>query len=591
MRSLRISHKLWLAVGCIVLAQLTVVGVAGVRSARAQAESDALSREMTQRVQTATRWTGLTETNAARTLALVLSTDAVVEQAFKGDIAATSARISELQKGLEAMALTPADREQMGRIATARKAMIDLRNQARQLKDAGSHDEAVRLAQQSYVPAVTAYLGTLQDFARMQEQTAQARQAEMAATRMLTVKLAAAAAAMMLAAIVLGAYFLIRSIQRPLAEANALAARVADGDLREQAVDVQRGDEFGELLRSLAGMRDSLARMVQEVRHTTDSIAVASAQIATGNQDLSARTESTSSNLQQTAAAMEEFTSTVQHSAATAGQASQLAGGASDVARRGGSVVGEVVSTMDDIQHSSRKIADIIGVIDGIAFQTNILALNAAVEAARAGEQGRGFAVVAGEVRNLAQRSASAAKEIKDLISDSVGRVESGSRLVHSAGSTMQEVVQSVQRVADMMGEITAAATEQSAGISQVNQAVGQLDQMTQQNAALVEESAAAAQSLREQADHLTRVVAAFRIDGAVAAVPSAARPVPAAPQARPMPVAPVGKAPAAPRAAAAPARAPAQRVAAPLRAAAAPAAAARPAALAQGGEDDWESF
>ena len=288
---------------------------------------------------------------------------------------------------------------------------------------------------------------------------------------------------------------------------------------------------------------------------------------------------------------MEEFTSTVQHSAATAGQASQLAGGASDVARRGGSVVGEVVSTMDDIQHSSRKIADIIGVIDGIAFQTNILALNAAVEAARAGEQGRGFAVVAGEVRNLAQRSASAAKEIKDLISDSVGRVESGSRLVHSAGSTMQEVVQSVQRVADMMGEITAAATEQSAGISQVNQAVGQLDQMTQQNAALVEESAAAAQSLREQADHLTHVVAAFRIDGAVAAVPSAARPVPAAPQARPTSVAPVGKAPAAPRAAAVPARAPAQRVAAPLRAAAAPAAAARPAALAQGGEDDWESF
>lgn len=198
MRSLRISHKLWLAVGCIVLAQLTVVGVAGVRSARAQAESDALSREMTQRVQTATRWAGLTETNAARTLALVLSTDAVVEQAFKGDIAATSARISELQKGLEAMALTPADREQMGRIATARKAMIDLRNQARQLKDAGSHDEAVRLAQQSYVPAVATYLGTLQEFVRMQEQTAQARQAEMAATRMLTVKLAAAAAVMML---------------------------------------------------------------------------------------------------------------------------------------------------------------------------------------------------------------------------------------------------------------------------------------------------------------------------------------------------------------------------------------------------------
>jgi methyl-accepting chemotaxis protein len=270
---------------------------------------------------------------------------------------------------------------------------------------------------------------------------------------------------------------------------------------------------------------------------------------------------------------MEEFTSTIQQSAGSASTASQLAGSASEVARRGGTVVTEVVSTMDDIQQSSRKIADIIGVIDGIAFQTNILALNAAVEAARAGEQGRGFAVVAGEVRSLAQRSADAAKEIKGLIGTSVERVESGSRLVHDAGATMAEIVQSVQRVVDMIGEITAASAEQSAGISQVNQAVGQLDQMTQQNAALVEQSAAAAQSLREQADHLAHVVSAFRTDGS-AALPArtpapAARPV-AAPQAKPVA--------AAPRVAAA-----GTARAAPPKALAAPATPA--------GDGDWESF
>ena len=575
MKPLRTSHKLWLSVAAIVVALLGVMGISAYRSAVVQVQSDALTKEMAYRVQTATRWAGLTETNAARTLALVLSQDAAVEQAFKDDIASTSARISELQKGLEGVAQSPADKEQMGRIAAARKTMMDLRNQARQIKENGRYDEAVRLVQQSYVPAVAAYLGALQDFVQLQERTAQERQAEMADARALTVKIAGGAVLALLAAIVLGAFFLIRSIQQPLGQANALAARIAGGDLRDHALDASRSDEFGELLRSLATMREALARMVQDVRHSTDSIAVASAQIATGNQDLSARTEQTSSNLQETAAAMEEFTSTIQQSASSAAQASQLAGSASEVARRGGAVVTEVVSTMDEIQQSSRKIADIIGVIDGIAFQTNILALNAAVEAARAGEQGRGFAVVAGEVRSLAQRSADAAKEIKDLIGTSVERVESGSRLVQDAGATMDEIVQSVQRVVDMIGEITAASAEQSAGISQVNQAVGQLDQMTQQNAALVEESAAAAQSLREQADHLAQVVATFRIDGVASAVARKS-----SPEKTPAAVAPapqVSAAAQAPRVTATSAKR-----AVPAKALAAPATAA---------EGDWESF
>jgi methyl-accepting chemotaxis protein len=266
------------------------------------------------------------------------------------------------------------------------------------------------------------------------------------------------------------------------------------------------------LIGGLARMIRSLGQTVAQVRQATDSISTASAQIATGNADLSQRTEHTASNLQQTASSIEELSVTVRQSADSAAQANQLASSASNVAQRGGEVVAQVVSTMDEINTSSKKIADIIGVIDGIAFQTNILALNAAVEAARAGEQGRGFAVVAGEVRSLAQRSASAAREIKTLIGTSVEKVETGARLVQDAGSTMNEIVASVQRVTDIIGEISAAATEQSSGINHVNGAVVQLDQMTQQNAALVEESAAAAESLREQAHRLNDAVSAFRL-------------------------------------------------------------------------------
>jgi methyl-accepting chemotaxis protein len=309
----------------------------------------------------------------------------------------------------------------------------------------------------------------------------------------------------------LGSWALIRSITRPLASGVELAQRVAAGDLSAR-VDVSGRDEVSALMQALAQMTESLTRMVGSVRDTSEQIGVASAEVAQGNGDLSVRTEQAASSLQQTASSMEQLTGTVRASADSARQASQLAAGAAGVAERGGAVVAKVVSTMDEIHTSSKKIADIIGTIDGIAFQTNILALNAAVEAARAGEQGRGFAVVAAEVRSLAGRSAEAAREIKSLIGASVERVDAGTQLVGEAGRTMDEIVASVKRVADIIGEISAAAGEQSSGIGQVNGAVTQLDQMTQQNAALVEQSAAAAESLKEQAQRLAALVGTFRL-------------------------------------------------------------------------------
>jgi methyl-accepting chemotaxis protein len=315
------------------------------------------------------------------------------------------------------------------------------------------------------------------------------------------------------------AWFNQRRVVRDLEQACAGAARVAAGDL-SAAVPSLSQDEIGDLLRAQGSMVDQLRTLVQQVRQSAESIQVASAEVASGNTDLSQRTEQAASSLQQTASSLEHLTGNVRQSADAAAQANQLAASASAVATRGGDVVAQVVATMDEINTSSKKIADIIGTIDGIAFQTNILALNAAVEAARAGEQGRGFAVVASEVRSLAQRSAEAAREIKTLIGASVERVETGARLVQDAGSTMGEIVSSVKRVTDVIGEITAAASEQSAGINQVNGAVGQLDQMTQQNAALVEQSAAAAESLNEQAVKLTGVVAVFRVGNEVAVAP-----------------------------------------------------------------------
>jgi len=316
-------------------------------------------------------------------------------------------------------------------------------------------------------------------------------------------------------AILLGiaiAWTITRGITRPINEAVRVARTVAAGDLTSQIVATQT-DETGQLMQALREMNDSLLKIVGQVRHGADSMATASSQIAAGNQDLSSRTEQQASSLQQTAASMEELTSTVRHNADNALQANQLASQASSVAVHGGAVVAQVVDTMGSINASSRKIVDIIGVIDGIAFQTNILALNAAVEAARAGEQGRGFAVVASEVRALAQRSADAAKEIKHLIDDSVSKVERGSSQVSAAGKTMEEIVASVRRVTDIMAEIAAASQVQTLGIEQINQAVVQMDQVTQQNAALVEESAAAADSLQGQASQLVQSVGVFKLN------------------------------------------------------------------------------
>lgn len=324
-------------------------------------------------------------------------------------------------------------------------------------------------------------------------------------------------------------FILIRAIVNPINEAVAVANAVASGDLTSK-IEAKTNDETGLLIKALKAMNDNLIKLVSNVRTSADSITTGAGEIAAGNADLSQRTEEQASSLEETAASMEELTSTVRQNAENAKQANQLAKGASEIAMKGGEVVGQVVGTMSSINDSSRKIVDIISVIDGIAFQTNILALNAAVEAARAGEQGRGFAVVAAEVRNLAQRSAAAAKEIKTLIGDSVGKVEDGTRLVDEAGKTMAEIVNAVKRVTDIMSEISAASNEQSTGIEQVNQAVMQMDEVTQQNAALVEEAAAAAESVEEQAQLLTEAVGIFKLDNS-AGTQQTSRRIAAAPQ------------------------------------------------------------
>jgi methyl-accepting chemotaxis protein len=377
----------------------------------------------------------------------------------------------------------------------------------------------------------------------------------------------------------------LRQIGGEPSHAMAVMQEVAAGNL---AVDLKRAPS-GSLLHGLAGMVESLRGTVNRVRQATDSITTASSEIAQGSADLSSRTEQAASSLQETASSMEQLTGTVKQTADSAHTANQLVSSAAQVAQRGGEVVGQVVSTMDEINASSKKIADIIGVIDGIAFQTNILALNAAVEAARAGEQGRGFAVVAGEVRSLAGRSAEAAREIKTLIGTSVDKVEAGARLVQNAGQTMDEIVSSVQRVSDIIGEITAASSEQSSGIGQINGAVVQLDQMTQQNAALVEQSAAAAHSMKDQARGLAEVVSVFRT-GTDAPIARHAPSAPPAAAAGPSPKPAASTKPHVPTKApsAAPAVAPKRTPAAPV-AASTPAPAAPAAPPADNG--DWETF
>jgi methyl-accepting chemotaxis protein len=412
---------------------------------------------------------------------------------------------------LDKLIVDPQLRAHLDKIASARSKAMPLIAKAQQLGRENKLDESVIFMKSSVIPATQAWLGAITEM--VDAQTARnkaeqaAGQADFEQARLLLCVVVALAT---LLAIAIG-WLATRSITRPMRRAVEVAKTVAAGDLTSH-IEITSTDETGELLAALKDMNASLQTIVGQVRGGTETLAAATNEIASGNLDLSSRTEQQASALEETASSMEELTTTVKQNADNARQANQLARSASEVAVRGGGVVGKVVSTMGAINDSAAKIADIIGVIDGIAFQTNILALNAAVEAARAGEQGRGFAVVASEVRNLAQRSATAAREIKDLIGNSVEKVGEGSRLVHEAGATMEEIVSSVRRVTDIMAEITAASQEQEAGIEQINQAIGEMDAVTQQNAALVEEAAAAAQSLQAQSSQLEEAVRTFRL-------------------------------------------------------------------------------
>ncbi|MEL4177697.1 methyl-accepting chemotaxis protein [Roseateles sp. PN1] len=511
MTSLSIKTKLWLP---IIALALVVTLIIAATFARAQSQLALVSTGQASQQQVfelALRWRGLTETNAVRTTAGILSSDPNVAATFKPEIASTTAAISEIQKQLEAMADDASEKAAMALIAQRRSAYIEVRTEVGKLKAAGDMPAALAALNSRMLPAVSAYLDAQQAFVKLETERSQAVRDAAAVDRMRTLWTVSGVMVAIVIGLAISTYFMVRSITTPLTRLARQAERIGGGDLSGN-IEVNRQDEIGEVQRSLSSMQDGLNRVVSEVRVSADSIQTASTEIASGNLDLSQRTEQTASNLQQAATAMTELTGTVRHSADNAATAKQLAGNAANVAQRGGEVVGQVVSTMDEINTSSRKISEIIGVIDGIAFQTNILALNAAVEAARAGEQGRGFAVVAGEVRSLAQRSAEAAREIKALIGASVERVETGARLVQAAGSTMTEIVTSVGKVSDIISEIRASTEEQSEGIGAVNGSVGQLDQMTQQNAALVEESAAAAESLREQAKKLAGLVSGFKL-------------------------------------------------------------------------------
>ncbi|QGZ42334.1 methyl-accepting chemotaxis protein [Pseudoduganella flava] len=506
-------------------------------------------------------WSGKIDSGVRRTTAIAKSSDLSLGAYFADESKKSSALSTELQKKIEELIVTDEEKALFAKISEQRKVYLSSRDQIAKLKTAGQLDEAGKVFDSVFVPGTTAYQAAVQELLQLQraqiDRNAKHIDEINSRSRQLVLTLT-------LLVFVLGsasAWWLTIGITRPLHAAVETATRVASGDLTSR-IEATGNDETGTLLRALAEMNRSLFNIVTQVRSGTDSIKVASAEIAAGNHDLSSRTEEQASALEETASSMEELTSTVRANADSARQANDMAAAAASAAAKGGDVVQQVVGRMNSIDAASKKIVDIIGTIDGIAFQTNILALNAAVEAARAGEQGRGFAVVAGEVRNLAQRSATAAREIKELIGASVSEVAEGSRLVSQAGSTMEEIVASVQRVSGVIGEITAASAEQSTGIEEVNRAIGQMDAVTQQNAALVEESAAAAESMQHQANALAEVVKVFNTGAqrasAVAVQAAPRKPVTAARKIAPVP---------------------------------APAPAVRKPVMAAAAGDDWEEF
>ena len=539
-KSMRVGTRLLLGFG-VVLLLLVAVALTGVASLEKVGNlSSSMVSDVLVKERLISEWSGLTAVNGVRTTAVVENPDPVVKARLDPLIKASSARISDIQKQLASMPKNAAEAPLYAEIADRREGYRKARDAVFKEKTAGNADAAKKLGADTLEPALAAYLDSIHKLRSFQSALIATSSADIQASFSTGQKISIALGLLAVLAGIGVALVITRSLLKKLGgepdDAAEIAGRIAAGDLAVP-ITLRDGDRSS-LLWSIRAMRDNLGDMVGQVRQSTDAIATGSKEIASGNLDLSSRTEEQASALGETAASMAQLTATVKQNADNARQANSMAASASAMALKGGTVVSEVVTTMGSINESARKIVDIIGVIDGIAFQTNILALNAAVEAARAGEQGRGFAVVAAEVRSLAQRSASAAKEIKALIGDSVEKVDRGSRLVDQAGSSMGEIVDSVRRVTDIISEITAASSEQTAGIDQINVAIGEMDQVTQQNAALVEEAAAAAEAMQDQAARLAQLVSRFQLADnhaalaapAVAVAPRAAAPRPKVP-------------------------------------------------------------